>query len=238
MKLDKYLDCGIYQIRNLLDGKRYIGSSVELRRRGCVHFSKLRRGVHENQYLQRAFNKYGEENFAFEILCYTEKDKKYINDTETGFIKIYKTANPDFGYNLREIADSNFGVKHSEAAKQKQSDHNKGKKHSEETKLLMRKPHHSFSFSEPRSEQHKKNISIAKTGKKITIGEDRKQQLLDQTLGSNNMNAKLNEESVLEIKKLFLENVSTREIAKIYNVSISAIGRIRKGDTWKQVRLN
>lgn len=52
---------GIYQIRNTFNNKKYIGSSVNLRRRYREHFNTLINGTHYNSKIQRAFNKYDEK---------------------------------------------------------------------------------------------------------------------------------------------------------------------------------
>jgi group I intron endonuclease len=67
---------GIYCIRNLFDGKEYIGSSaLNLRKRWNYHLSRLRRGVHSNYLLQMAFRACGETAFEFDVLeeCPPEK---------------------------------------------------------------------------------------------------------------------------------------------------------------------
>lgn len=60
---------GIYTITNKVTGKLYIGESLDIYRRWHKeHISKLRKKQHYNKGLQNDFNKYGEENFEFEIL--------------------------------------------------------------------------------------------------------------------------------------------------------------------------
>ena len=58
----------IYQITNKINGKIYIGSTNNLSKRWNNHRSKLRNGKHENDYLQQAWNKYGEDAFEFSIV--------------------------------------------------------------------------------------------------------------------------------------------------------------------------
>ncbi len=60
--------CGVYQIRNVLDGELYVGSAVETDRRWDFHLYQLRKGIHTSQRLQEAWNRDGEESFIFEIL--------------------------------------------------------------------------------------------------------------------------------------------------------------------------
>lgn len=60
---------GVYQIRNLINGKVYIGSTtMSFEKRMSHHLNQLKRNNHKNRYLQNAWNKHGEDNFIFEIL--------------------------------------------------------------------------------------------------------------------------------------------------------------------------
>ena len=77
---------GIYQIRNLVNGKVYVGSAVNLRARMQSHFGELKNNKHNNRHLQRAYDKYGLDKFVFEVLEYVEKDmllerEQYYIDT-------------------------------------------------------------------------------------------------------------------------------------------------------------
>lgn len=60
----------IYQIRNLLNSAVYIGSILKRdpRHRWNAHKRDLRGNYHHSVHLQRAWNKYGESAFVFEIL--------------------------------------------------------------------------------------------------------------------------------------------------------------------------
>lgn len=58
----------IYKIRNITNGHFYIGSTVDSRKRFWEHRKQLRLGTHVCVYLQRAWNKYGEDFFKFEIV--------------------------------------------------------------------------------------------------------------------------------------------------------------------------
>lgn len=59
---------GIYKIKNIINNDCYIGSAKDINRRWQRHKSALKHNHHENIHLQRAWNKYGEENFIFEII--------------------------------------------------------------------------------------------------------------------------------------------------------------------------
>ena len=71
---------GIYKITCLKNNKSYIGQSVSIKRRWATHKRELAAGVHYNEHLQRAYNKYGKDSFAYEILELCSKEK--LNERE------------------------------------------------------------------------------------------------------------------------------------------------------------
>lgn len=50
---------GIYQIKNTLNGKVYVGSAKDFEKRWKRHFKDLENGVHSSIKFQRSFNKHG-----------------------------------------------------------------------------------------------------------------------------------------------------------------------------------
>jgi len=60
--------CGVYEIRCLVNGRVYVGSSRNVRIRFYNHRSKLRHGKHGNVHLQRCWDKYGEGEFCFDFV--------------------------------------------------------------------------------------------------------------------------------------------------------------------------
>lgn len=91
----------IYRILNIKNNKKYIGkTSRKLQYRKSQHFSELRRNTHHNSYLQRSFNKYGEENFKLEILVEGKFTNEELNKLEKIYILLYGTTNEKYGYNL------------------------------------------------------------------------------------------------------------------------------------------
>ena len=94
--------CGVYKITNLVNGKIYVGSSKDIGQRWNQHKEYLNKNIHGNTHLQRAWDKYGENNFKFEIIeeCEPvvrfEREQFYLN-----------TLNPfdENGYNIvRQIS--------------------------------------------------------------------------------------------------------------------------------------
>ena len=59
---------GVYRITNIVNGKVYIGSAKEFKRRSKEHLRSLEKGVHQNKHLQAAFNNDGTDAFVFDVL--------------------------------------------------------------------------------------------------------------------------------------------------------------------------
>jgi group I intron endonuclease len=107
---------GVYRIKNLINNKIYIGSSHDIYHRWYVHKYRLLNNKHHSPYLQASWDKYGSENFIFEIIEYASKEQqlivveqKWIDDT-----KCYERQN---GYNVSRFAGSRFGVPQTEQTK-------------------------------------------------------------------------------------------------------------------------
>lgn len=108
---------GVYAIKNRLNGKVYVGSaSLKFTIRTEYHRSRLRKGIHENIYLQRAWNKYGAKSFVFVIL-----EKCSPNDClkrEQYWMDFYRSYERSNGYNICPTAGSMRGTKWTEERKQ------------------------------------------------------------------------------------------------------------------------
>ena len=89
---------GIYCIQNKLDGKRYIGQSVDIYARWRQHKWHLNNNRHSNYHLQASWIQNGEENFQFDILKQCEIQE--LDKLEIYFIDKYKTFNNKYGYNF------------------------------------------------------------------------------------------------------------------------------------------
>jgi len=117
--------CGIYRIRNVVNGKVYIGQSANLAIRIRNHFVYLRGGYHKNLHLQLSYKKYGEENFESCFLEETYEDMLDIR--ERAWIRYYKSDQPKFGYNLETGGNLNKHL--SEETRRRLSESHKGEKH-------------------------------------------------------------------------------------------------------------
>lgn len=90
--------CGIYKIENLVDGKIYIGSSMDLQNREYKHFWMLNKNIHDNKHLQNSYNKIGQDNFKFEVI--EECDYNLLIERENWYINQYNSNKQEFGYNM------------------------------------------------------------------------------------------------------------------------------------------
>lgn len=86
------MNCGIYKITNLINGKIYIGQSVNIKNRISTH-----KGFPTSNYMYNDMKEFGLENFTFEtiIVCSPE----HLNLYEKLCIDHYNCVHP-YGYNL------------------------------------------------------------------------------------------------------------------------------------------
>jgi group I intron endonuclease len=153
---------GVYRIKNIITDDFYIGQSVDLKRRKRRHFFEFRSNKHHNLHMQRAFNKYGEDNFKFEILLYCEPFE--LTWYEQGLVN---RLNPSYNIFI-ECINTFKGIGLTEEHKRKISETHKGIKHTEETKKKIsdfKKGIPSTFLGKHFSEESKKKISKANTGK-------------------------------------------------------------------------
>jgi group I intron endonuclease len=135
---------GIYCIENTVNHKKYIGQSVNIYTRWKQHKNDLYNNKHRNNYLQKAWNKYGENNFNFQIIEKCDEDN--LNEKEMYYINMFKTINRDYGYNLdsggsinRYMSDeSKFKMSLAKSYVFGEKNSFYGKHHSDDTKRYLR----------------------------------------------------------------------------------------------------
>lgn len=131
---------GIYEIVNLVNGKRYVGSAKDFGKRWNAHRMHLRRGTHHSRHLQASWKKHGEDAFAFRVVrecaveCLIEEEQRELD-----------AGNWD--YNICRRAGSTLGFKFSDESKAKLSAKAKGRK------------------CPPRSAEYRAKISAAHKGR-------------------------------------------------------------------------
>jgi group I intron endonuclease len=142
---------GIYKIENIKNHKCYYGSAVDVVRRWRGHKSDLSNNIHHSLHLQRAWLKYGEESFVWQVIEECSEEK--LIEREQFWLDTVRTRNQDqilgeidkkLSYNVCPIANSVLGFRHSEESNEKnrvahtgEKNHNFGKHLSEEAKKKL-----------------------------------------------------------------------------------------------------
>lgn len=162
---------GVYQIRNVINGKVYVGStSTGIANRWSQHKRDLKKGVHHNRFLQRAWNKGGEESFVFEILEECPPEACVVREQVWLNVLLKKVGRIDQErcYNLSAVADSTLGVRYSEEVRKKMSSMRLGPKsymYGKHHPAEVRKKISDANMGKQRSEETCKKIAEARRGK-------------------------------------------------------------------------
>ena len=159
---------GIYKIVNKTNGKYYVGSSNDINGRWYEHIYKLERNIHNNDYLQRAWNKYNQKNFKFQI---TKKipinklliiEQKYLDIAKNEQDKCYNLCFEVNGGQLSNYSKQKISKKAKKRLLIKENHPMFGKHHNYYTKLKIG----SYHKGKKLSKKHKKILSIMMSGKR------------------------------------------------------------------------
>ena len=119
----------IYKYTNQVNNKVYIGQTINEYKRKYAHKHTLNSW---RSYFHNAIKKYGYDKFVYEILEEIDdvdvKELKIKLDTlEQKYISVYKSNDPDFGYNLTLGGGGTLGLKQSKESNLKRSKAHKAK---------------------------------------------------------------------------------------------------------------
>lgn len=236
--------CGVYQIKNGRNSKRYIGSSKCVEERLEVHSWKLRsdKSKHPNPHLQKAWNKYGERAFKLTLVeecgedIRYEKEQKYLNTYISANIwnQLYNISQEARGGPIRDeprskgckkaISKANSGTGNGRSKfSEDEIEEIRGKYW--EGRLTLKEI--SDEFNTGQTTIHNvvngntyKNCSGRVEGEKPKIS------------GSNYSN--LTKEQVVEIRERYRdEDTSFSELAKDYPVKKACLSHITSGRNWE-----
>ncbi len=180
------MTCGIYQIRNLTTGKKYVGSSKNFEKRRQDHWRALRKGKHKNPHLQNAWNMYGESDFEFVVLEECLPEERLNREQEC-------LDTRDYEYNISQKADSprkeklsdehrkklsiaHMGHRRTKESREKQSITMVGRIVSEETRRKISATNTGKKAIAPMSEETRRKISEGNRGKH-TITDEQKRKM-------------------------------------------------------------
>lgn len=211
---------GVYQIENITNGDKYIGSSKSiLRRWGCYRWL-LRNGKCDNPHLQRAWDLYGSSSFVFSILeCGLEQNELIVREQ-------YHIDGLCPSYNIRIIADRNSGVKFSEESRLRMSQTRKGIKYTEERKLRVKGSHIGIKNSESTRAKLRGRHHTDEAKRKISLA----------VSGEKRKTSKLTENGIRDIRFRYAAGgITQRELGLEFGVNPSVISRVTHGKAWKCV---
>ena len=241
---------GIYQIKNKINNKSYIGSSSRLKFRWNRHLTDLKCNVHHSLALQRAFHKYGYDNFEFIILENCEENK--LLEKEQYYLD---TLKPE--YNICKIAGNCAGVKHSMETIEKRrnslikfwenkelktthSKYGRSKKKKQNTLIRQQKEQRNLQIIDELKAGIRQDVIAEKynlSTSSITQIKKKYDITTEKAKGSNNNFSKLTEEQVKEIKYLLRDKVKQQTIADKYNVKLRTIKAIQSGQNWNHITI-
>lgn len=215
---------GIYLLRNVVNGKFYIGSAMNTTKRKSEHFGFLSRGCHPNVHLQAAWNNYGRDSLEFDVIIICEVE--HLLKIEQGFLDMYWGT--EQCYNMARSAKSpSLGRTlpvWSETRREKIRKFNESYVPTDATREKMRiaraeQPIRSgFSLTEEHKAKLRKShgkcpkISIAMKG---------------------NTNGRVLDEAM--VKNIRTESISRKELAKKYGVTTHTVGDIITRKTWRNI---
>ena len=221
----------IYKITNTINGKIYIGQTKDYRKRFWEHKNSYQKEQRKDFYSKknRAFRKYGVDNFKFEVI--EEVEGSLLDEREEYWITCYDSFNN--GYNSTPGACSPPPLIREE--------HPMAKLSEEDVKhvvYLLQKT--SLTFS-----QIGKVFGVSRGAiNLISLGVNWHSPDLDYPLrknalsrrGSSNGNSKLTEEIVLQIRREYeTKSVSFLEDKYCHLASKSAIRKVLTGESYKHI---
>jgi len=215
----------IYRIQNKLNGKVYIGQTINgLSSRMSSH---LCNGRKKGGGIDSALVKYGIDNFEISILT-TAEDIEELNRLEILHIEKENCIAPN-GYNLH-TGGNNY--KCSEITKERLRKSAIGRKMSEETKKKMSEKGKVRIFTE----EHKLNIRKAVAGKEKAHTKNLPQNQKGYYSGENHPRAKLTNAQVIEIRALLVAGCVYKNIADMFGTTNKHIALIKGGWAYKNVK--
>lgn len=247
---------GVYEIRNTLNDKVYIGSSINVSSRLAAHRNHLKRGKHGSAHLQCSWDKYGSDAFKFKqlIVC-SEKDILFY---EQRIMDGYKANQREFGYNKRIVVESCAGMKLTDEHKAKiAAKVPRGVNHQYYGVGLCAKAYQiaaDMKRGKPMSAEQRAKQSAATKGKKkhpgfgeilsaarkgMKFSEQARRNMsiartgMVQTREAKEHKGKLTYEKVAELRKLAADGVGPHsKLAEMFGVSRGRISAILRGESW------
>lgn len=234
---------GIYQIKNEVNGKVYIGSAVCIRQRFNEHKSMLERGAHHSRHLQNSWDKHGHLAFSHAVLDLCEKDELLIKEQ-----KKIDEAVPE--YNICRVAGNTLGRRHSPETRAKIAEKARGRKCaprsdewrenlSKALKGRAKKPHVLAALQAGRAKQvftEERKQAVSRSLKDAYAnGKRRREKTADHCAKIGQFYAKLTDDQVREIRRLRKAGAMVKDLASKFNSNSGTISDICNYKRYKWV---
>lgn len=210
--LPENLNTGIYEILNVKNGRRYIGSAVNVSKRWREHLRQLEEGKHHSRFMQRCWNKNGSDCFVFRVVLACDKEN----------LLMYEQAFLDFHapeYNSAKVAGSQLGYRHSEATR---------------AKMRASRPK---GFSPMKGRRHKdstkQKISESKTG--VKLGSYSRDRVEKTAAAMRKSKGALTEEQVRKVRRLRASGLTYVKVAEEVGCSWYVVADIMRGKSFRWV---
>ena len=201
----------IYLINNKINNKKYVGQSINIKRRITEHIRNANNN--DNHPLYHAFNKYGWDNFEFSIID-TASTIQDLNAKEVKYILNYNSTNKEFGYNiesggknaipdvdtLEKMSKSHLGIVQSD----KWIDKRVAKAGTEDAKK----------YGKTKTEEEKLNLSIKSP--KYWQGKNRDKITKDKISKTKKENGLSEKQKEIICKKVYLVDLNVNEIIEMF----------------------
>ena len=212
-------------MRNMINGKVYVGQTKNFAQRKGGHVYAAKRGL--DRPLYRSMRKHGLVNFTFEII--EECAHEVINDREQYWVAHYDSFNPEKGYNL--TSGGNQGTEVADSTRIKLSTSLAGK---------------------AKSDKHRENISKSRRGWEglrgdrnpnygTHLSDSARKKLSDHAkkrVGEFNPNCRTTEDVVRLIKRRLAAGDRVCDIVKECGLSRSQVNRIKCNKQWHHVMID
>jgi group I intron endonuclease len=242
---------GLYLILNISNGKFYIGSTVNLRKRRNSHFEDLRKRKHICRHLQKSFDIYGESSFKY--IIFEKCDKSLLLEREqywfdllwdTSFLfnsfreayAVHGKNHPLYGKTRSEEVKKKIRAKlmgrthtHSDETKQKIRLKSLTYRHTEETKRKMsalKTKRIASSVLDDIIKEYREGASLEHLREKYHYGIDIiKRELLEKGVSLRGPYRKIEEKNLEAMIADYESNISLEDLQDKYGVSVPVIKR-------------
>lgn len=160
----------VYQIINTVTGDRYVGSSRDVNRRYLEHRRPSRWDTYSNNPLYQDMQKYGLENFRFQILAPVMEE--YLKQVEQEFIEMLNpTYNQVNAYGIDIEKDKAANRRYNQSDKRKEASKRwrqseKGKEYEKEYGKMYRQTEKGKASAKARQEKYRQTEKCKETRKK------------------------------------------------------------------------